>query len=107
MLRGNNVAKLMVVAFCTRFHLYIHAYALILVGRGLSLLEISTIESVVIATVFIAEVPTGVLADRVGRKGSVLLSTLLLMTGELIFAFSSHYAQYLVLAVFTGLGFAF
>lgn len=103
----NNVAKMMVVYFCTRFHLYIHAYALILVGRGLSLVEISTIESVVIATLFLAEVPTGVLADRVGRKGSVLASTVLLMLGELIFAFSTHYSQYLILAVFTGLGFAF
>ncbi len=103
----NNVTKMMVVYFCTQFHLYIHAYALILLQRGLSLVEISTIESVVIATVFLAEVPTGVLADRVGRKGSVVLSTALLMTAELIFAFSTHYTQYLFVAVFTGIGFAF
>jgi MFS family permease len=103
----SNIAKMRVVYFCTRFHLYIHAYALILVQRGLSLVEISTIESVVIATLFLAEVPTGVLADRVGRKGSVVLSTFFLMIGELIFFFSTHYSQYLVLAVFTGLGFAF
>ncbi len=103
----NNVTKMMIVYFCTRFHLYIHAYALILLQRGLTLLEISTIESVVIATVFLAEVPTGVLADRIGRKGAVALSTALLMTAELIFAFSTHYAQYLLIAVFTGMGFAF
>src|SRR5215204_5062761 len=107
MLPRSNVAKMMIVYFCTRFHLYIHAYALVLVGRGLSLLEISTIETVVIATLFLAEVPTGVLADRVGRKGSVVLSTLFLMLGELIFAFSSQYWQYLIIAVCTGLGFAF
>src|SRR5262249_48783776 len=62
---------------------------------------------VVIATLFLAEVPTGVLADRVGRKGSVLLATVCLMIGESIFVFSTHYAQYLVIAVFTGVGFAF
>lgn len=107
MLPRSNVAKMLVVYFCTRFHLYIHAYALVLVGRGLSLLEISTIESVVIATLFLAEVPTGVLADRVGRKGSIVLSTLFLVLGELIFAFSSQYWQYLIIAVCTGLGFAF
>jgi MFS family permease len=107
MLPRNNVTKMMIVYFCTRFHLYIHAYALILVGRGLSLVQISTIESLVIATIFLAEVPTGVLADRVGRKGSVVLSTLLLMIGELIFAFSTQYPQYLLIAVFTGTGFAF
>jgi predicted MFS family arabinose efflux permease len=107
MLPRSNVAKMMIVYFCTRFHLYIHAYALVLIGRGLSLLEISTIETVVIATLFLAEVPTGVLADRVGRRGSIVLSTLFLMLGELIFAFSSQYWQYLIIAVFTGLGFAF
>jgi len=107
MLPHSNIAKMMIVYFCTRFHLYIHAYALILLQRGLSLVEISTIESLVIATIFLAEVPTGVLADRVGRKWSVVISTVLLMFGELIFAFSTHYSQYLVIAVFTGLGFAF
>lgn len=102
-----NVEKVTLVYFCTRFHLYIHAYALILLGRGLSLVEISTIESVVIVTVFLAEVPSGILADRLGRKWSVVLFTLMLMFGELIFLFSTHYTQYLFLAVVTGLGFAF
>lgn len=107
MLPRGNITKMMLVYFCTRFHLYIHAYALVLVGRGLTLLEISTIESVVIATLFLAEVPTGVLADRTGRKGAVVLSTVLLLLGELIFAFSTEYWQYLLIAVFTGVGFAF
>ena len=107
MLPRSNVTKMMIVYFCSRFHLYIHAYALILLGRNLSLVEISTIESLVIATIFLAEIPTGVLADRVGRKWSVVISTVLLMLGELIFAFSTQYAQYLVIAVITGLGFAF
>lgn len=102
-----NVSKVMLIYFCTRFHLYIHAYALILQGRGLSLLQISSIESVVIITMFLAEVPTGIIADRIGRKWSVFLSTLLLLCGELIFFFSRSYPQYLVLAVFTGMGFAF
>ena len=107
MLPRSNITRMMIVYFCTRFHLYIHAYALILLQRGLSLLEISTIESLVIATIFLAEVPTGVLADRVGRKWSVVISTVLLMLGELIFVFSTDYSQYLIIAVFTGLGFAF
>lgn len=107
MLPRSNITKMMIVYFCTRFHLYIHAYALILLGRDLSLVEISTIESLVIATIFLAEIPTGVLADRVGRKWSIVISTILLMLAEFIFAFSTQYSQYLVIAVITGLGFAF
>lgn len=103
----NNIPKLNILYFCTRFHLYIHVYALLLVSRGLSLLQISMIESVVIGTVFLMEVPTGILADRLGRKGSIVASTVLLMGGELLFLFSRTYALYLVVAVLTGTGFAF
>jgi MFS family permease len=108
MLRFDNVARIIFVNFCTRFHLYIHIYALVLQQRGLSLLEISTIESVVIATMFLMEVPTGVIADRIGRKWSLMISTLLMMIGELIFLlFWRGFWDSILIAVFTGTGFAF
>jgi MFS family permease len=107
MQRFDNITKITIITFCTRFHLYIHAYALVLQGRGLSLLQISSIESLVITTLFVAEVPTGVIADRIGRKWSVFMSVLLMMMGEFIFLFSRSYPSLLVIALFTGTGFAF
>ena len=104
---SHNITKVILINFCTRFHLYIHIYALYLQGRGLTLFEISTIETVVIGTIFLAEVPTGILADRVGRKWSLVLNTLFLMLAELIFLFSTEYYQFIVLAVLTGIGHAF
>jgi phage terminase small subunit len=50
--------RIALITFCTRFHLYIHAYALILQGRGLTLTQIAAIESVVIAAQFLMEIPT-------------------------------------------------
>ncbi len=102
-----NIRKLTIINFCTRFHFYIHVYALLLQARGLTLLEISTIESVVILTMFVMEVPTGVLADRLGRRWSVVLWVLLMLCGELLFLFSNSYPLYLVVAALTGTGFAF
>ncbi len=102
-----NLAKINFIYFCTRFHFYIHIYALILQRRGLSLLQISTIESVVIATLFCMEVPTGVIADRLARKWSITLSVLLLACGETLFLFSRSFPLYPVVAVLTGTGFAF
>lgn len=107
MQRFDNITKITFIAFCTRFHLYIHAYALILQGRGLSLLQISSIESLVITTLFLTEVPTGVIADRIGRKWSIFMSVFLMMMGEFIFLFSRSYPTLLVIALFTGTGFAF
>lgn len=104
---SQNLFKINLVYFCTRFHVYIHAYALLLQSRGLSLFQISTIESLVIASVFLMEVPTGVLADRIGRKWSLTASVFLMMSAELLFLFSQSYPAYLVVALLTGTGFAF
>ncbi len=105
-LTQRNIPVVTAIYFCTRFHLYIHVYALLLGSRGLSLLQISTIESLVTAAVFLFEVPTGVLADRAGRRWSLAAGVGLLCCGELLFLFSRSYALYLLVALFTGAGFA-
>ena len=102
-----NINKIIFINFCQRFHLYIHAYALLLLARGLTLLQISLIESMVIGTIFVMEVPTGVLADRVGRKWSIICSTFLMMCAEFIFIFARGFEWYLFIALLTGTGFAF
>ncbi len=106
MLAG-NINKVIIINFCQRIHLYVHALALLLLARGLTLVQISLIESIMIFTIFLMEVPTGVLADRVGRKWSIFASTLLLMSGEVIFIFARSFEWYIVIALLTGTGFAF
>lgn len=102
-----NINKIIIISFCHNFHLYIHAYALLLLGRGLTLVQISLIESILIGTIFLMEVPTGVLADRVGRKWSIFCSTLLLMCAEFIFIFARDYEWYVLVAFLAGAGYAF
>ena len=106
MLSG-NINKVIFVNFCQRFHFYVHAMALLLLARGLTLVQISMIESIMIFTIFVMEAPTGVLADRVGRKWSIIFSTFLLMTAEFIFIFARDYGWYVLIALLTGTGFAF
>lgn len=103
----SNVHKAMIVYFCTRFHLFIHVYALILQGREISLFQIGTVESLVILTIFVMEIPTGVLADKMGHKWAVVASVFLLMFAELVFALSQGYVPLLVVSLLTGTGFAF
>lgn len=102
-----NINKVIFINFCQRFHLYVHALALLLLARGLTLVQISLIESIMIFTIFVMEVPTGVLADRVGRKWSIFASTLLLMSAEFIFIFARSFEWYVFIALLTGTGFAF
>ena len=102
-----NINKIIVIRFCRNFHLYIHAYALLLLARGLTLVQISLIESIVIGSIFLMEVPTGVLADRIGRKWSIFAATVLLMSAEFIFIFARAFEWYVLVALLTGAGFAF
>ena len=102
-----NINKIIIISFCQRFHLYVHAMALLLLARGLTLVQISLIESIMIGTIFLTEVPTGMLADRVGRKWSIVASTALLMCAEFIFIFARSFEWYVFIALLTGTGFAF
>ena len=102
-----NINKIIIIKFCQSFHLYIHAYALLLLGRGLTLVQISLIETIFIGAIFLMEVPTGVLADRLGRKWSIFASTSLLMFAEFLFLVARGFEWYVVMALLAGTGFAF
>ena len=102
-----NINKVIFISFCRRFHLYLHAYALLLMARGLTLVQISLIESIFIGSIFLMEVPTGILADRLGRKWSIVVSTFLIMCAEFLFIFARDFNWYIVYALLTGVGFAF
>ena len=102
----SNVNKVIFITFCRRFHLYLHAYALLLLARGLSLVQISLIESIFIGSIFLLEVPTGIVADRFGRKWSIVASIFLVMCGELLFLFARDFNWYVAMALVAGAGFA-
>ncbi|MYE06598.1 MAG: MFS transporter [Chloroflexi bacterium] len=71
--------------------------------RGMSLTQIATIESIFWITVVLAEVPTGAVADRWGRRVSLAMGGAFLCFGSVVFAFSSTYVilltAYIVIAV--------
>lgn len=103
----NNITKVAIIRFAQSFHLYMHAFSLILIDRGLSLFQITAIESIVIGTVFFMEIPTGVISDRIGYKWSIALAMLLLAVAEVIFLFAESYPVYIFHAIITGIGLTF
>ncbi|EDK72302.1 major facilitator superfamily MFS_1 [candidate division TM7 genomosp. GTL1] len=56
---------------------------------------------------FIAEIPTGIIADKRDRKSSGLFGTILLIAAPLIVFFGHTFPAYLIAAVFYGVGRAF
>ena len=64
--------------------------------RGMSLTQVAAIESIFWITVVVAEVPTGAVADRWGRRVSLAFAGGIFCLGSVVFAFSSTYVVLLV-----------
>ena len=60
-------------------------------GRGMSITQVAAMESIFWITIVIAEVPTGAIADRWGRRISLCLGGCGFTIASIFFAFSSSY----------------
>lgn len=102
-----NTKKLALVTFLANLYFYNAVGTLYQQARGLSLLQVSSIGSIIIVTIFVAEVPTGVIADRIGRKWSVVTAIALQAIGEWLYLFASGYPAFVLIAILAGVGYAF
>lgn len=102
-----NIGRLSLAYFFSTLYFYAPVGTLYLQGRGLSLLQINSIWSLIVATMFLAEIPTGILADRIGHKWAVVLALALQTLGEVVYLFARSYTVFVIDAVIAGLGFAF
>ncbi len=103
----DNTRKLAVITFFANLYFYNHIGALYLQTRGLSLFQINSLWAIIVVSIFVAEVPTGILADKIGRKWSVVMALLLQAVGEFLYFFSEDYAVFVLISILAGIGFAF
>ncbi len=75
--------------------------------RGLSLAQVTLIDVAFWIAMAVSELPTGVVADSVGRKASLAVGALLLGLGTLAWAFAPTLPLILVTYVVMGLGITF
>lgn len=80
---------------------------LYLQARGLNLFQVTSLNSILFCALFLAEAPTGVLADKMGRKRSVIAAMALQVLGEVLYLFSRSYWAFALISVIAGVGFAF
>ena len=83
------------------------AWVAILAARGFSLVQIGLAETIFHATSLLFEIPSGALADVVGRKNSLILSCLSSITGCLIMALTNGFGGVCVSFIFHALGYNF
>lgn len=74
---------------------------------GLSLTEVLLGESVFAATILLFEVPSGVLADRLGRKNTLIAGAVFMASGIIVFALAQSFTHVLMTQALCGIGAAF
>lgn len=80
---------------------------LFLTAKGLTFTEIMLLQSISAVSVFFFEVPTGALADKIGRKYSVMLGALMWALGLLLYVIGKGFIVFAISEITFSLGSAF
>jgi len=103
-----NLPKAYLFQFLMSFQLWWPIWVLYLQEkRGLSLTQITALESVFWLIIMVAQVPAGAIADRQGRKLVLILASLFLAAGIAIFGLADNYPLILISYAGWALGLAF
>ena len=102
-----NVTKLAIAYFFATLYFYIPVSTLYLQGKNLNYVQINSLWGIIVGTMFLAEVPTGLIADRLGRKLAVNAALALQVLGEGVYIFANGSWAFALAAMIGGLGFAF
>ena len=107
MFRFNEVAKLSLMNFFLHLFFLSPVAVFFYQQRGLNYFQMLALESVLVLFIFFFEVPTGIFADKFGRKKSIVIGTLLLALELLIFLFANNFVWFATAFAIGGIGIAF
>lgn len=105
-LKVRNVLVLTIVTFLYSLQFYNTIYTLLLKNKGFSYWEIFMLESVISAAVFVFEVPSGYIADRIGRRNTLIFSVICYAVSVYIIAIGRSYFAFIILSAIFGIGIA-
>lgn len=107
-LRNRSTTQLVaLISFFGQLYFFVPVMTPYLLGYDLSMAQIAGMQTVLLFAQLAMEVPTGVIADRVGHRRSYQLALVLGMLGELVTLAASTYPQFLAAQLIAGTGFAF
>lgn len=87
-------------------YLYVPIFMLFQQARGLSFFERLALGGIYCVVAICAEVPTGVFADRIGRRRSMIFGALAMVASSLIAYTSTSFAQFAIAEAFAALSMA-
>jgi len=79
-------------------------YVLFLLSRGMNLLQVNLINAFFMFFIVIAEIPTGIFADRFGRHKSIIYSCFLIAIGMMVYYLSHSFIFFVVAEIIIAIG---
>lgn len=103
----NNITKISLISFFSALYFYLPITTIYYQQKGLNFVQINSLWGIITGTIFLMEIPTGVLADKLGRKTSIIIGLLIQVLGEIFFLNAKTYLHFVLISALAGLGFAF
>lgn len=105
--RWDNISKVALIYFFSSLYFYLPVITIYYQQKGLSFLQMGSLWGITTITIFLSEIPTGILADKLGRKTSIIFAMLFQLVGEVLFLFAGNYLHFIFISIISGIGFAF
>ena len=106
-MKFDNITKLKWIYFFKSLFFFSPILTLFYFSRSLDTFQIVSLEAVLIIAVLFSEVPTGIIADKIGRKFSLSFLIFLLIIGNIWTVFAHSYFEFIIIQVIFGIGIAF
>lgn len=107
-LRSLSTIRLVaLISFFGQLYFFVPVMTPYLLQRHLTVAEIAGLQTMLMVSTLVMEIPTGIIADRFGHIWSYRIALIVLACGELLFLFARDYPAFLAIQFITGTGFAF
>jgi len=103
----SNILKLYLYFFLGRLNMWMVISVLYLLNRGFSMTQITLLGSVFWLVLVLFEIPTGSVADKVGRKASLMCACVLSSIGMIYFGISKTFVSVLISYIIWAIGVTF
>lgn len=95
------------ISFFGQLYFFVPVMTPYLQAKGLSLAQIAGMQTMLMVSMLVMEIPTGVLADRMGHRRSYQISLFMAAMGELVTLLANSYPEFMLGQFVAGTGFAF
>jgi MFS family permease len=99
-----NIIKLYIIKVAKWFMLFMPIVVLFYKDNGLEMRHVFILQAIYSVAIVVLEIPSGYVADVLGRKITLVIGTILGFLGFLSYSFSYGFIGFLIAEVILGLG---